>query len=104
LVHIPDRAAAAAIIAADPDAVVTPPTAAQAHSANYGTRQVYSARYSAYQPYYAVGSPYTYQQYTNVYNPSAVVNGSGTLPITAQRYYQELAPSFGGPMPGPSVR
>ena len=87
LVQVPDRTAAAAIVAADPDAAITPAPRAELDSANYGTRQFYSSRYSTYQPYYAQGSPYTYQQYSSsyAYGPSGVVNSPGTLPITAQQ-------------------
>ena len=92
LVQVPERTAAAAIVASDPDAAVSRPSAAQSDTANYGTQQFYSSQYSTYQPYYAQGVPYTYQQYNSRYYPSGVADSPGTVPITAQRYYQQLPP------------
>jgi hypothetical protein len=93
LVRVPDRVVAGQILASDPDAAVTPASRAELDSANYGTRQFYSARYSTYyQPYYTQGVPYTYQQYNSAYYPAGAVSTPGTLPITAQRYYQQPSP------------
>jgi hypothetical protein len=91
-----ERAAAAAIVAADPSPAITPPTAVQRATANYGTRQFYSSVYPNYHPYYFLGAPYTYSQYTsNVYFPAATPTTAVPLPITAQRYYQGLMTNSG---------
>ncbi len=92
MVQVPERAAAAAIVASDPDPAVSQPSAVQRDTANYGTQQFYSSQYSTYQPYYWQGVPYTYQQYNSRYYPSGVASDPGAPPITAQRYYQQLPP------------
>jgi tetratricopeptide (TPR) repeat protein len=96
-VQVPERAAAAAIVAADPDPALTPPTAAQRDTANLGTRQFYSYVYPIYQPYYVQGAPYTYQQYTTTYTVPGVTTNSvtSTPPVTVQRYLQQL-PAYPG--------
>jgi hypothetical protein len=90
----------AAIVAADPDAAITPPTAAQAHTANYGTRQVYSYSYPTYQAYFTQGEPYTYEQYSSGYYSSGVISRPTILPITVQRYL-EILPPIPGRQPAP---
>jgi hypothetical protein len=91
---IPGRNAAAAIVAADRDPVVEPATRAQLDSANYGARQFFSHSIPPYQPYYTLGAPYTYQQYSSSYYPPNL-NNTPTPPITVQRYYQPVPPNPG---------
>ncbi len=83
-------------------------------TANYGTRQLYSAAvpmYPMYQPYYMPqGQPLTYQQYTNgYYSPNAYA--PGVQPMTAQGFLQQslgnaaarINRATGGPALAPGV-
>jgi hypothetical protein len=91
---IPGRNAAAAIVAADRDPVIEPAPKAQLDTANYGARQFFSSSIPPYQPYYTLGAPYTYQQYSSSYYPPNL-NNTPTPPISAQRYYQPVPPNPG---------
>jgi len=59
-----------------------------------GTRPFDSFSYPTYHAYYAQGVPYTYQPYSSAYYPAGGVPSTSTnpaaLPITPQRYYQQL--------------
>ena len=77
--------------------MVTNTTGADVDTANFGTQQLYSA--PTYRMYYVPNNdPYTYSQFSSgYYVPSTDINPA-LLPMTMQRYSQQILPR---PVPAP---
>ncbi|MBV8608692.1 MAG: hypothetical protein JO034_14680 [Singulisphaera sp.] len=63
---------------------------------HFGVRQIYTIDPS-YQPYTAAaGAPFTFQQFSNGYDPANVYGTPGVAPVTVQRYLQQFPQGLGG--------